>query len=472
MKDEYPRTAGLTKQLEDQSAMKKLLGSTLALALLVPAFANAELLKNFKASGSIDIDAISANNVNDLNTATYDHVNTVQTRVLVNGDWDLLDDVHSKVTLRKNNRTYGNASENIGSGAGGVQANTFLDQANVKIDKLFGAIDATLGRQFYGEAGDLVIYFGPRNDYSLSVTALDAGRFDWNGENVGVTVLGAKLPAASALGSKDTGDQNLWGVDVHVKANDSVGGSVYGWSKTTINSGGATNGVVGNDKLFVVGAKAKATMGGAWIKAEIAKNFGVNRVGVAADGRYAFAGNFTGTMAHLNAGAKADVNNVGALTGWADAGIGSGGATGNRSFQAIAGDYRPGGIAGRFWTGNTTTLELGSTSGLSSTVGTGSLSNRVNIGAGVKATPAALAKLTAGLSWWNYRVQNAAGLPAAAKGNKFIGNEYDLDLNWAHSENVSVSAGVGSFQPGRMFIAAQSAISPAHLCYADFNVKF
>lgn len=457
--------------------MKKLLGSTLALALLVPAGANAELLKNFKASGSIDIDAVSADNVGDLKTATYDRANTVQTRVLVNGDWDLLDDVHSKVTLRKNDRTWGSASQPInGTTAGtgtGVLANTFLDQANIKIDKLFGAVDATLGRQFYGEAGDLVIFYGPRSDYGLTVTALDGGRFDWNGESVGVTVLGAKLAGASALGAKDSGDKNLWGVDVHVKASDNVNGAVYAYSKRTINSGSVAGvGVVGDDKLYVVGVKGKATMGGAWIKGEIAKNFGVNRTGVNADGSYTFTGNYTGMAARVNAGAKADVNNVGALTGWADAGIGSGGATSNRSFQAIAGDYRPGGIAGRFWSGSGSTLDLGATSGLSSTVNGGTLANRVNIGAGVKMTPSALAKLTAGLSWWNYRVQNAAGLPAAAKGNKFLGNEYDLDLNWAHSENVSVSAGVGSFQPGRAYIVSQTAISPARLCYADFNVKF
>lgn len=471
MKDEYPRTAGLTKQLEDQSAMKKLLGSTLALALLVPAFANAELLKNFKASGSIDIDAVSANNVGDLNTSNYDHLNTVQTRVLVNGDWDLLDDVHAGVTLNKNNRTYGAAAESLT----GVQGATVFQQANVKIDKLFGMIDAKLGRQFYGEAGDMVIYYGPRNDYGLTVTALDGGRFDWNGENVGVTVLGAKIAPASALGVKDTGDTNLWGVDVHVKASENLGGAVYGYSKKTINSGNAAltgNGVVGNDKLYVVGVKAKATMGGAWIKGEIAKNFGVNRTGIRSDGGYTFTGNYTGMAARLNGGIKADLNNVGALTGWADAGIGSGGSTGNRAFQAIAGDYRPGGIAGRFWTGNGSAVDLGSTSGLSSTVNGGTLGNRVDVGAGVKVTPSALAKLTAGLSWWNYRVQNAAALPAGAKGNKFLGNEYDLDLNWAHSENVSVSAGVGSFQPGRAYIVSQAAINPATLCYADFNVKF
>lgn len=452
--------------------MKKLLGSTLALAMLLPAGANAELLKNFKASGSVDVDAVSANNVVDLKTATYDNINTVQTRVLVNTDWDLLDDVHSKLTFRKNNRTWGSGgSENTNI----IQSNILVDQATVKIDKLFGALDTTLGRQFYGDAGDLIIYFGPRNDYGLTVTALDGARLDWNGEKAGVTVLGAKV-VGSGIGATDPGNQNLWGFDAHVKPADNVSGSLYGYQKTTVNSGNGApgTGVIGNDILYIVGAKAKATMGGAWLKGEVAKNFGQNRtLNGAGINQYAFTGNYTGWAARVNLGAKADLNNVGGITGWGDAGIGSGGAS-NRTFTAIAGDYRPGGIAGRFWANNgSPSNDLGGTSGLAITPDNGSLGNRVNIGAGVKVTPAALNKLTAGVSWWNYRMQNQAGVPAGAKGNKFLGNEYDLDLTWAHSENVSVSAGVGSFQPGRAYIVANATgINPATLGYADFNVKF
>src|SRR5438445_44215 len=45
--------------------MKKLLGLTLTLAMIAPAGANAELLKNLKATGQIDIQATSADNVLD-----------------------------------------------------------------------------------------------------------------------------------------------------------------------------------------------------------------------------------------------------------------------------------------------------------------------------------------------------------------------------------------------------------------------
>ena len=450
--------------------MKKLLGSTLALAMLVPAGANAELLKNFKASGSLEVSAVSANNITDINTRTYDKIGNAQTRVMVHGDWDLLDDVHARVSLTKNDRTYGSGSQNLNT----VQSALLVDESYVKIDKLFGGLDTTLGRQFYGEAGDLVIYFGPKYQlYGMPVTALDGGRFDWNGEKVGATLLAAKV-TGSGLGVSNTGNVNLQGLDIHAKAMDNMSAAAYVYRRETVLSGNTTTppitGVVGNDILYVAGLKAKATMGIAWLKAEIAKDFGQNRRLDAVSGiPYAFTGNYTGWAAKVNLGAKVDLNNLGAVTGWGEAGIGSGGSSSNRSFQAIAGDYRPGGIYGRFGTGASQVLGGGAPGFDGNT-----LSNRVIVGAGVKVTPAALSKLTAGVSAWNYRFQNAADANViAAKGNKGIGTEFDLDLTWAHSENVSVSAGVGSLQPGRAIRDQKtSGVSPATLAYTDFSVKF
>ncbi len=439
--------------------MKKLLGSTLALALFLPAGAHAEMLKNLKLNGSLEVDAVSANNATDLDTAKYDHLGTAQTRVMLNADWDLLDDVHAKVTLNKNNRAYGTASENLN----GIQTAVTVEQAYLKIDKLFGALDTTIGRQFYGDAGDLVIYYGPKMAlYGLPVTALDGGRFDWNGEKVGVTALVAKL-TGSAVGTNDNANVNLQGLKAMIKPMDGVSASVYGYHRTTVNSiaGANTQNVRSPDNLYVVGLKGKATMGGAWAKAEVAKDFGELRPnGVTGNT------NYSGWAGLADLGYKLDLSNVGALTGWAEGGVGSGGAA-NHTFTAIAGDYRPGSIYGRFAAGSSAVLNNANTS-----LGTNTLADRVVFGAGVKLTPAMLTKLTAGLSWWNLRHQTANNLSAAAAGNKFIGNEYDLDLTWAHSENVSVSAGVGTFQPGNFVKATQGVNSPATLGYTDFSVKF
>ncbi len=105
--------------------------------------------------------------------------------------------------------------------------------------------------------------------------------------------------------------------------------------------------MIGNDILYVAGLRAKVTAGGAWLKGEFDKDFGSNRT-VSAGGVPTFNGNYTGWAGKVDLGYKADLANLGALTGWAQGGIGSGGATANRNFQSIAGDYRPGSIWGRF----------------------------------------------------------------------------------------------------------------------------
>jgi hypothetical protein len=462
--------------------MKKLLGSTLALALIVPASANAELLKNFKMGGSLEVDAVSANNVTDFSTAKYDNISNVQTRLMVKADWDLLDDVHAHVSIDKNDRSWGGTTG--GSTAGGssqnlntVQSNLWVDESYVKIDKLFGALDTTIGRQYYGESGDLVIYFGPKyNLYGMPITALDAGRFDWNGEKVGVTVLGGKVTGMTGgiAAASDNASVNLYGADVHAKPMDNVSGAAYIYERTIVNSnsGAGVVNVTANDYLYVAGLKGKLTAGPAWVKAEIAKDFGSNRTVNPGTGNNVIAANYTGWAGKADAGVKVDLSNLGAVTGWGEFGIGSGGASTNRNFQAIAGDYRPGSIWGRFGAGASGAGFAGGTVNTTNT-----LSNLVVAGAGAKFTPAALSKLTAGISVWNFRRQTANGVATINAGNKNLGNEYDLDLTWAHSENVSVSAGVGDFQPNRgITIAAGTLnaghVSPARLGYADLSIKF
>ncbi|MDE2291520.1 MAG: hypothetical protein KGL53_05505, partial [Elusimicrobia bacterium] len=48
--------------------MRKLLATTLAAGLLVPAVANAEILRNLKVDGSLDVQAVSGRNVTDFTT--------------------------------------------------------------------------------------------------------------------------------------------------------------------------------------------------------------------------------------------------------------------------------------------------------------------------------------------------------------------------------------------------------------------
>jgi len=525
---------------------KKLLGSTLALGMLFPAqsFAADSLVKGLKFGGQIDIQATDAKNVSDFSThganpgtpaagnSGNDRISDVQTRILLHADWDVLDDVHAKVTLRKNDRTWGTGagtlqgtptaaapnagnSQTIGApGGNNILGTIAVDQAYVKIDKLGGAVDLTAGRQFYGTSGDMVIYFGPSDkaEYGLPSTSIDAARLDWAGSWGGLTAMGGRVigqPIATLGGA--TGGVNsidVFGLNAAIKGTDMVSGAAYVYNRHGNSTGlPALNGTAANpqtqfaaagDSLWIVGAKAKAQAGMAWVAGEVAKNFGTNRFTNGAAGAAGTAASraYTGWAAKADIGAKLDTP-IGGVAPWGHLGYGTGDSNSqsgsNHGFAAIAGDYRPGGIYGRF-SGNglfsNGVANLGNGVAAANPAatltgnpyaGNGTLTNRVIWGVGVKTTPSMMNKLTAGVSYWDYRTQTqglpvTATVPTQLSGNKHIGSEFDVDLAWQHSENVAIGVGFGDFQPGGMIRALNQAnglgSNPALMGYADLRVKF
>ena len=236
--------------------MKKLLGMMSALALLAPTGANAELLKNLKLGGQWDIQTTSAQNVTDFVTRANtlaggsgpgavayngnDRIGHASTRIMVKLDWDMLDDVHARVTLVKgafnvaastHARTYGQISQNTHD----FQSAVFIEEANVKIDKIMGFLDLTAGRQFYGEEGDLIIYYGPRNNYGLTISAVDMFRADWNGENMSVTGIAGKTSdtGITTLGSTSIGNTDLRGLTASFKMYETFKPGVYVYNSLT-----------------------------------------------------------------------------------------------------------------------------------------------------------------------------------------------------------------------------------------------
>lgn len=494
----YPRLAGLTNDKEEKEHMKKLLGSTLALAMFLPAGANAELLKNLKVSGQLDVQATSARNVTDFvtrgvsgnNASNNDRIGDTLTRTIVRADWDLLDDVHGRVTLVKghdaNRRVHGGGSENLNT----IQTNTFVEEAFVKIDKLAGLFDTTVGRQFYGEAGDLVVYYGPRDNYGQTVSAIDAFRFDWMGEHMQVTGIAGRTsdqgPGFAANTSNSSfGDVDLRGLVVSCNQHENVKPSAYIYNRVTHARGslGATAGSTGtgagvgkNDNLFVAGLKAKVAAGGFSGSAEFAKNFGQDRQTYNGVTTGAQNVNYTGHAIKLNAAYKAEVSDVGAIMPWAEAGRGSGDNNfdhaGNRNFQSIATDYRPGAIYGRFDSGAAATLGSGVTNLNASSNG---LSNRLIWGLGVKFTPASLNKLTTGVQYYRYAFDRLAKNSQGVRFSRNIGSEVDIVNEWKHSENVGVKVSLGSFLPGAYVADTKgpgAALNPAVMAAADLSIKF
>src|SRR5688572_3494294 len=118
MRDEQRPFTGCLREIRRTHIMKKLLGAALAAALVLPSGpASAEILKNLNVSGNLDIQANSGRNVMDFQTTADDRIGDTLSRVLLNAGWDLLDDVHANVTLRKNDRPWGS----IGGPASGGQ---------------------------------------------------------------------------------------------------------------------------------------------------------------------------------------------------------------------------------------------------------------------------------------------------------------------------------------------------------------
>lgn len=480
--------------------MKKLLGMTIALAMIVPAGANAELLKNFKLSGNLDIQTTSARNVTDFVTRptgvgaspaaspNNDRIGHATTRIILKMDWDLLDDVHSRVTLVKGAsggpgnggtaRTYGTP------GAAGVvgaqslntaQDNTIIQEANVKIDKVFDALDLTAGRQFYGEEGDLVAFYGPKDNFGLNVSAIDMFRADWNGEHMSITGIAGKESNPVANDVTGGAAVDLRGVVLSCKMHEMVKPSLYVYNKVTH---GVPAGLVAgkNTNLWVAGLKAKLTSGGLTASIEAAKNFGEDR---ATDP----TSNFKGWALLLKTAYKLDLSDVGMITPWGEIGKGSGdnngSYAGNGNFQAIATDYRPGAIYGRF--DNTSSQVLGN--GLATFDGSSNgLSNRVIWGLGVKVTPSAVNKLTVGAQFYHYefaRMADNGSTPTnpvlASRNSRNIGTETDVTAEWKHSENVSLKATAGSFMPGayvKDLRGPNAALNPVVMLAGDVAIKF
>jgi len=485
--------------------MKKFLGAALSAAIaFCPGLAGAaELFKNLKVDGSLETQAISARNVQFLNTPTFQQEGDAQTRVLVNLGWDLLDDVHANVTAGKNNRIYGNNSTggNQGETITGIQGAVAFDQANVKIDKLIGNVDAKVGRQFFGTPGDLVAYFGPKyNLYGLAITAIDAARFDWANDMVGITgivgkiftgIVGAGVQGGSFTGTDSGGTQDLRGLIATFKGTDSLSGGLQLYNRVSHNSIFTDSNR--NDYLWVAGAKAKWTAGGLWVKGEVDKNFGEDRnlttPFLSATGPITPFDNYTGWAFLINAGYKADLAGFGGVTPWAELGDGSGGTKPGNTFQAIAGDYRPGGIYGLFAPGSPVTLGSGGNIAAFPPLSSNTLGNRFIWGIGVKAAPSNWPKITTGLSYWDYHFQTTSGTSVSpfsgrqlAQGNKHLGSEVDINVNYNHSDNVSTGITIGQFWTGGAVKSGDRVIAqdvgvgisdnPATLFAANLTIKY
>ncbi len=431
--------------------MKKVIGM-LAVVALVSSVASAELLKNFKYDGKVEVNAYHMTNAYDFNSKTKDTDSDIQTRVQLNAGFDLNEDVNAVVSAIKNNRSYGNTGTATGESIDGITAAVTFEQAYLNLKGVLG-IDHKLGRQYYGNEGDLVVYYGPTGYpyiWGLPVSALDAwtgwyktGKWDMHAVSGKVT----NTYAAAPLPGSDT-DINLNGfvANYDLMTDLKLGAYVYekkSWQASTVT----------DLTLDVTGVKATGKFMGFDYYAELAKNYG-RAANTATDK------NYTGTAFLANA--KYGIDLMGKLSFMGEFAMGSGDDKTTdkkmKAFHSINSDYRPGAINGQVMSGLSGITDSGLTTW--------------NVGA--KWNPSKVEKLDLTAKYF-YFAPTETKLDGVKIGYTTIGTELDFAANWKHSENVNVRGTLAAFMPDKKYATTvyggtkHDAVNYAGL---DFIVKF
>lgn len=432
--------------------MKKVMG-VLALLAFVGNVASAELLKNFKYDGKIEVNAVTVKNANDGDSDTKDTNSDVASRVQINAGFDLNDDANAVVSIVKNDRQYGEGSQDANT----ITTKLFFEQAYINLKGVLG-FDHKLGRQYYGNEGDLVVYYGPKNwpllprigaAMHMPVTAIDAYTGWYKTGKLDIHGLAGKT-ANNNGAVTDTVDVDVNGIVAKYALMDEVTLGAYVYEQKAYKAVGTKD-----LTLDVVGVKAMGKVSGIEYYGELATNYG--HIANAATDKAA-AG-----MAFL-ANAKYNMDLAGKLTLMGEYAMGSGNDKTtdkkDKAFYGIASDYRPGLLWGTWNTGLTGTI-VGADSGLTTW----------NVGA--KWNPSKVEKLDL-CAKYIYLAPTEDKQDGATIGYDTVGSEFDLAATWNHSENLNVKAYMAYFMPDKDFATANGATNDdaATMLGAAFTVKF
>ena len=239
--------------------MKKLLGLLLALAVAFPA--SADVLKNVDLKGEIQTIASDVHH----NPGKVYNAGT-NLRVLAGASFDLVEDVRANLLF-----AYGNTWGHASAGEYGSTLNHYWDsvtlaEANVVISNLFCCLEATVGRQFYGDEDSAVMYFGP-NHYNSEFNgyrALDGVKVAYGDDFKTFTLL-----AGNIIYDIPTEESEIYGADLKLNLTDSLKWQVYGYDFKDIY-GDKNGGFYGTKFTFAPEAFTLA--------AEYARNFGGDRL--------------------------------------------------------------------------------------------------------------------------------------------------------------------------------------------------
>jgi len=260
--------------------MKKLL-SLLAAAVLFPVAANADVLSNVNLKGDIQTIASDVHHNNAL--AAYNSGTSV--RVLTGVSADLVEDVTANLTFQYAN-LWGQ-DDSAGKSVQNYWDTIRLVEANVVLHNLFCCLEATVGRQFYGDEDSAVIYFGPNHynaEFNGYTNSLDAAKITYADDFKAFTVLAGKVNitnggangfttlAAPAIASPILPDFDIFGADLKLNLTDTFKAQVYGYDVRDDDE------VTGDKHQGIYGAKLTFNPEVVRFSAEYARNFGGHRL--------------------------------------------------------------------------------------------------------------------------------------------------------------------------------------------------
>lgn len=252
--------------------MKKLLGLLLAMTMAWPVTASAEVLKNVDLKG--EIQTIASDARHDKNAVYKSGTNF---RVLAGLSADLVEDVRANVLFQYNDAwlsgTEGNTVQNYWD-------EVRLAEANVVLSNLFCCLEATVGRQFYGDEDSAVMYFGP-NHYVFGMNnapSLDGAKLVYSDDFKTFTMLAGKLVTYTTGGTSTppTVDDNwtVYGLDLKLNLTDTLTAQVYGYDFMNSKYNAARE----KRHNGFYGAKATFAPEAATLSAEYARGYEANRL--------------------------------------------------------------------------------------------------------------------------------------------------------------------------------------------------
>ncbi len=211
--------------------MKKLLGLLLAAVIAFPA--SAAVIKNVELTGEIQTIASDTHHALPNEGKEFKYSRGAKTRAIAGLSFNVVEDVKANVLFQYaydwGDHNYTNNGFDNGKGM-------YLANANLVFSNLFGSLEATIGRQFYGDENSAVMYFGP-NHYNAEglnyARALDAAKLVYSNDTWTATIIGGKIANWTVdnmnVNKYDDYEVAMFGADVKANLTDALTAQVYGY---------------------------------------------------------------------------------------------------------------------------------------------------------------------------------------------------------------------------------------------------